>query len=162
MSRRIQARAIDRCGRVLEEIEPARGRQGRNDDGTIHVPAPSQNGRTQAAIDAGLSERQRVTAMRVHNVPRDQFKQLVEGDDLPTVTKLAELGRGRRSALQPAAPRSLCSRHRRSRPCKARACAKAQTPVKRGRTSRLAPAQPHQRRPGSFSPGQRREVALLP
>jgi hypothetical protein len=47
--------------------------------------------RTDAALGAGLSEHQQKTAMRVHNVPREQFEQLVEGDDPPTVTKLADV-----------------------------------------------------------------------
>lgn len=87
MSMRVQARAIDRCGALLREIEPAANQheaRQRAGDGTVT--------RTQAARDAGLSDRQRVTALRVNNVPRDKFDQLIESDQPPTVTKLAALG----------------------------------------------------------------------
>lgn len=85
---RIQARAIDRCGEMLHEIEPSKG--GRPSETT--VGADTSLTRKQAARDAGLSDRQRVTALRVNNVPRDQFEALVESDNPPTVTELAELG----------------------------------------------------------------------
>lgn len=84
---RIQARAIDRCGELLHDIEPEKG--GR--------PPKTQEGdhpslRDQAATAAGLSEHQRKTALRVNSVPREQFEQLIESDNPPTVTQLAELG----------------------------------------------------------------------
>lgn len=66
MADRIQARAIRRCGEFLREIPKASG--ARTDikptDGTV-----SRLTRLEAATDAGLSERQRVTAVRVANVP---------------------------------------------------------------------------------------------
>ncbi len=85
MSMRVQARAIDRCGELLHEVEPATGAHRKSDGGDTLS-------RKQAARDAGLSDRQRVTALRVNNVPRDEFERLIESDDPPTVTKLAELG----------------------------------------------------------------------
>ena len=48
--------------------------------------------RTQAAIDAGLSERQRKTALRVAAVPAAEFETAIEGANPPTVTALAERG----------------------------------------------------------------------
>ncbi len=39
--------------------------------------------RTQAATDAGLSERQRKTALRVANVPQDEFEAAIESDAPP-------------------------------------------------------------------------------
>lgn len=49
--------------------------------------------RTIAATQAGLSERQKVTALRVANVPTREFDALVESEKPPTVTKLAEQGK---------------------------------------------------------------------
>jgi hypothetical protein len=42
-----------------------------------------------AAKDTGLSKRKQVTAVRVANVPAEQFESLVESDAPPTMTKLA-------------------------------------------------------------------------
>jgi hypothetical protein len=57
MAVRIQARAIRRCGELLNQIEASKG--GRP---------------TQAAREAGLSEWQQKTAVRVANVPEQQFE----------------------------------------------------------------------------------------
>jgi hypothetical protein len=56
--RRIQARAIRREGELIEQVEPATGAHLKRDgDGTLS--------RKQFAADARLSDRQRVTALRV-------------------------------------------------------------------------------------------------
>ena len=62
-----------------------------------HSGRPSKNGRDaptisqrQAAKEAGLSENQQVTAVRVNNVPRAQFEALVESDKPPSITTLAQ------------------------------------------------------------------------
>lgn len=51
--------------------------------------------RTQAAQDAGLSEHQRKTALRVANVPDSEFESAVDSDNPPTVTELARMGEAR-------------------------------------------------------------------
>jgi hypothetical protein len=90
MATRIQARAIRRCGELLKEIESAslaQLKQNRRDgDG------PSVETRKQAAEEAGLSERQQKTAVRVANIPEEEFEAQVESDPPPTVTALAEQG----------------------------------------------------------------------
>jgi hypothetical protein len=93
---RIQARAIRRCGELLKTFNtgPDGGRPKENGEGTHTV---SQRA---AAEQAGLSKHQQVTAVRVANVPTDQFEQTVESDMPPTVTKLAEMGK----QPQPAPP----------------------------------------------------------
>ncbi len=68
------ARASRRCGELLRAIEEARGKQVRRDDGTIQAGAVP-NGRARAATEAGLSERQRKTALRVANIPEDEFEE---------------------------------------------------------------------------------------
>lgn len=72
MAMRIQARAIRRCGDLLREIEKSSGgRPPKTQDGTV----PSLT-RTQAAKDAGLSKDQAVTAIRVSNVPEEEFREI--------------------------------------------------------------------------------------
>ncbi len=87
MADKIQARAIKRCGQLLKEFD-GRGRPPENKDGA--VPNKSQQ---DVAEEAGLSERQTKTAVRVANVPEDDFEEQVESDDPPTVTALAEQGK---------------------------------------------------------------------
>ena len=94
MAERIQARAIIRCGELLKQIEPGTGAHWENKrDGTDTLT------RTEAATQAGLSERQKVTALRAASVPKEQREALIESDNPPTVTKLAELGKQERKPL---------------------------------------------------------------
>ena len=83
----IQARAIARAGATLKLIEKARNQhdaEKRAQDGAV----PS---RTQAATDAGLSERQRKTALRVANIPEQEFEEAIESENPPTVKLPEEL-----------------------------------------------------------------------
>jgi hypothetical protein len=86
MAVRIQARAIRRCGELLEKIQ-----KGVNQHSARSGTGPSS--RSEAASDAGLSRRQKRTALRVARVPGEEFDETVESDDPPTVTKLAERGK---------------------------------------------------------------------
>ena len=89
MATRIQARAIRRCGELLLEIETARGSRSDLQPRDGAVPRLT---RTEAASEAGLSERQRKTALRVANVPSERFEMLVEREVPVTVTGLAQDG----------------------------------------------------------------------
>jgi hypothetical protein len=93
MARRIQARAERRAGELLKLIPRADDstRFGREGD------RPPMT-RTQAATDAGLSEHQRKTALRIAAVPESQFNRQVESAKPPTVTQLADQGREMRAA----------------------------------------------------------------
>jgi len=87
---RIQARAIRRAGELLKQYD-ARG---------DHLKIEgTHNSQKQAATDAGLSEYQTATAVRVANVPEEEFEQQVESDNPPTVTKLAEQGTKKRNIV---------------------------------------------------------------
>lgn len=89
MALRIQARAISRCGELLKQIEPGKtGPKPELQEGDL-----PQLTRTQAAEQAGLSEHQRKTALRVADVPKDKRESLIESDNPPTVTTLAEMGK---------------------------------------------------------------------
>lgn len=91
MARRIQARALRRGGELLKQVYPANG--ARTDLGTVPT-------RGDAAEAAGMSERQRKTALRVANVPEVAFDAQVESPRPPSITQLAEQGRIRR-VLEP-------------------------------------------------------------
>ena len=97
---RIKDRAIRRCGELLRELPTEQGKrtdQLRGDAPPKLEPVRHGGGaphrRFQAAKDAGLSREQAKQALRVANVPREDFERQVESDDPPTVTKLAEQGK---------------------------------------------------------------------
>ena len=85
---RIKARAMQRCGELLKEIGPKKG--GRPKTGADTDTHSSV--RKKAADAAGLSPRQAVTAVRVANVPAQEFERQVESEAPPTVTELARQG----------------------------------------------------------------------
>ena len=103
LAMRIHGRAVRRAGELLREIEPARGgdrgNQYRQRDGADPLPS-----RKSAADAAGLSERQRKTALSVATLPQDQFEQAIESDNPPTVTELSEMAHAHARAQRPAAP----------------------------------------------------------
>jgi len=88
---KIRARAIARAGELLAEVKPARGaNQNIQDGGDLKVT------RGVAAAAAGLSERQRKTALRVAAVGADERDAMIEGG--ATVEQIADRGRKRRPA----------------------------------------------------------------
>lgn len=88
MAERIQARAIRRCGELLRQVPPsAGGRPPETRDATV----PSS--RQQVATDAGLSEHQRKTALRVAAVPEAVFEAQVESEAPPTLNTYAKVQR---------------------------------------------------------------------
>lgn len=93
MATRIRDRAIRRAGELLKQIEPAKNH---HDASTREGDYPS---RKQAAETAGMSSHQAKQAIRVANVPGDDFERQVEGENPPTITALAE--QGKRSAPRP-------------------------------------------------------------
>ncbi len=62
-----------RCGELLREIEPKRGANQ-----NIGAGGDPKVTRKRAATNAGMSERQRKTALRVANVPEGEFETAVE------------------------------------------------------------------------------------
>lgn len=88
MAERIQARAVRRCGELLKQVPSGQG--SKNQYGELRDGSVT---RQEAAENAGLSERQKVTAMRVANVAGPVFEAMIESDSPPTVTRLAELGK---------------------------------------------------------------------
>lgn len=98
LAKRIQARAYRRAGELLKQFD-ASGKR------TDIEPTEVNDGRLsqrQVAEDAGLSEHQQLTAVRLANVPKDKFEAQVESDNPPTITSLAE--QGKRSILSSPKP----------------------------------------------------------
>lgn len=87
MAKRIRARATRRAGELLKQVD-ARGGDQSEKDGTVRF------GRQDAAADAGLSDRQAKTAVRLANVPDDTFEEMVEAG--ATITAIAQIGTERR------------------------------------------------------------------
>lgn len=75
---------------MLKQIAPARGHENGS--------APTRSG---AAKNAGISEHQRKTMLRVASVPEDDFERQVESDKPPTVTELARQGTAKREDARP-------------------------------------------------------------
>lgn len=87
MAQRIRARAIRRAGELLKQIEPQRFK------GNQHVvKVGDRPNRTDAAREAGMSPHQAKQAVRVANVPDDDFDRQVDSPTPPTLTHLAQQG----------------------------------------------------------------------
>src|SRR6266481_6014131 len=83
MAVRIQARAERRCGELLKQIPRA---DETTRYGQVGTRPPVT--RTQAATEAGLSDHQRKTALRVAAVPAAAFETQVESPRPPSITQL--------------------------------------------------------------------------
>lgn len=92
---RIKARAITRCSELLKAI-PTRHGVNQNIDGDDPTKVLT---RKDAAAEAGISKDQLVTIMRVGNVPADVRDALIESDNPPTITELANLGKKTKPAV---------------------------------------------------------------
>jgi hypothetical protein len=88
MAERIHARAVRRCGELLKQVPSGQG--SKNQYGELRDGSVT---RQEAARDAGLSERQKVMALRVASVSGAKFEEMIESDAPPNVTRLAEMGR---------------------------------------------------------------------
>ena len=92
---RIQARAIRRCGELLKQLD------GRSENAKKQtVGAHRLFSRAYAAERSGLSEHQAKTAVRVANIPSEEFETAVESENPPTVTALAEQGKHARPVVR--------------------------------------------------------------
>lgn len=90
-AQRIQDRAMIRTGELLREIEAEQPGRPKND-----LAGKSISMRKQAAKDAGLSPNQAADAIAAAKVPAEEADALIESDNPPTPTLLAELGRKKR------------------------------------------------------------------
>lgn len=88
MAQRIRARAVRRAGELLKQVDRPEqgGRPPKNRVGGHPVS------RASAAANAGLSPHQAKQAIRIANVPEDDFEGQVESDTPPTLSALAQQG----------------------------------------------------------------------
>lgn len=100
-ARRIRARAIRRAGELLKQVEP--GKTGPKPE--LREGDHPQLTRTQAAAEAGMSEHQRKTSLRVANLSDDEFERQVESANPPTATNLAEQGKQQHAKQRTQPPR---------------------------------------------------------
>lgn len=96
MAARIRARAMRRAGELLQQFD-GRGGDRTKSDGPV-TSAPTQK---KMADDAGMSDRQRVTAVRIANIPEPDFVKQVDSPKPPTLTTLAQQGTQKREAPDP-------------------------------------------------------------
>lgn len=87
---RIRARAIRRCGMLLQEVE-AKAHRGKGGGAP-----PYLSKRKKAGGEAGLSDDQIKNALRVANINGESFEEQVESDDPPTIEALADQGKAQR------------------------------------------------------------------
>jgi len=73
---------VRRCGELLKTFNSPGGLPSKTNEGTL-----TSYSQKQAARDAGLPDYQRTTAVRVANVPAEEFERAVESDQPPTVTR---------------------------------------------------------------------------
>jgi hypothetical protein len=92
LAMRIQARAIRRAGELLRTFKQ-RGGDRKSDQSRDDPTLITQR---KAAGSAGMSKDQEVQAIRVANVPADEFDAAVDSDEPPTITALAERGTDKR------------------------------------------------------------------
>jgi hypothetical protein len=92
MADRIQARAVRRAGELLRQFQNPGARTDKPTVGTLGRSNGAPQTQREAAEQAGMSEHQETQAVRVSKIPTEVFERQVEGEDPPTVTKLASLG----------------------------------------------------------------------
>lgn len=87
-AKRIKYRAKKRMGELLKQYD-ARPKNLLNQS-NVNDTLVSQK---EVAQSIGLSQRQKVEAVRFANVPEQKFEELIESDNIPTQTEIAELGK---------------------------------------------------------------------
>lgn len=97
---RIQARAVRRCGELLQQVAPGTGKNQTEREGA----SPLAVTRKSAAEMAGMSPHQRKQALRVASVPEAEFEAAIERPRPATVTQLAARGTVRKAAAPVVTP----------------------------------------------------------
>ncbi|MFZ1106824.1 MAG: hypothetical protein WAN43_00565 [Rhodomicrobium sp.] len=98
LAMRIQGRAIRKAGVLLQQISSQSGGDRRSFDYQQEGDRQLVS-RTNAAREAGFSEHQQKQALRLANIPEDEFESAIEDEEPPTITDLAERGTRRRAIV---------------------------------------------------------------
>ena len=97
---RIRHRGQRRMGELLKQFDGrglhTEGNQYTGQNGKNEDNLNSPNSLNNVAKSIGLSEWQRNESIRFANVPKDKFEEIVESDNIPTKSEIAELGTKKR------------------------------------------------------------------
>jgi hypothetical protein len=106
MANRIRDRALRRAGELLKQFDGRRENNPSGKAGTQKGGAPLLGpSQRDVAREAGMSADQQKNAVRIANIDEDEFEELVDGPNPPTVTELAQKGKKpREKKTEPALP----------------------------------------------------------
>lgn len=90
---RIKARATRRAHMLSKDFDGRKKFTGNRYTGKISKGDLTSLTRKKALSEAGFSTYQQRTISRIGAIPEERFERLVESDDPPTLSKLAEIGR---------------------------------------------------------------------
>jgi len=90
MSKRIRVRAMRRCGELLKMFD---GRGGDRKSENIKRVSADPFDKSDMGKQAGLSVRQIKQANNLSNIPDEKFNEQIEGNNMPTMTDLANQGK---------------------------------------------------------------------
>ena len=89
---RIRHRGQRRMGELLKQFES----QGLRNDLQLNKDNLTKFTTKEAASSIGLSKWQKDESIRFANVPEDKFEEIIESDNIPTKSEIAELGTKKR------------------------------------------------------------------
>ena len=92
---RIRHRGQRRMGELLKQFDGRGSYNGNQHTGNIgkkDTTVHSSNSVNTVASSIGLSERQTKESIRFANIPEDKFEEIIESDNIPTKSEIAELG----------------------------------------------------------------------
>jgi hypothetical protein len=97
---RIRHRGQRRMGELLKQFDGrglhTEGNQYTGQNGKKEDDLHSPNSLNNAATSVGLSEWQTKESIRFANIPEDKFEEIIESDNIPTKSEIAELGTKKR------------------------------------------------------------------
>jgi hypothetical protein len=89
-AKRIRIRAERRMGELLRQFDGRGGdRKSDNIKSTVNDTFETQK---HISEEIGLSKRQKDQSIRLSNIPEETFNEMVESENVPTLSQLAELG----------------------------------------------------------------------
>jgi hypothetical protein len=96
-AKRIRIRAERRMGELLRQFDGRGGdRKSDNIKSTVNDTFETQK---HISEEIGLSKRQKDQSIRLSNIPEETFNEMVESENVPTLSQLAELGTKKISLL---------------------------------------------------------------
>lgn len=87
-AKRIRIRAERRMGELLRQFDG----KGKRNDLELSTVDHTKLTQKQVAEDIGLSKWQKDQSIQISNIPEETFNQMVDSENIPTLTQLAELG----------------------------------------------------------------------